>query len=200
MKRQWTPEELVEQFTLSEDEIRLLPKKNEANRLGFAVLLKFFQVNARFPQSRRETPKPIVSYLAQQLHVSPKCYRDYDWQGRTIERHRAEIRTLFKFQETTLADMDRLKQWLCDKVVVFEYQEAQVMVAAYEYLREAKLEPPTPGRLKRLVRSAIRDTEKAFCEAITQKLLPVQLLDGMRYQLKIELPGPEPIVSFLIRN
>ena len=169
MKRQWTPEELVEQFTLSEDEITLLPQKNEANRLGFAVLLKFFQINARFPQSRRETPQPIVSYLAQQLHVSPKCYRDYDWHGRTIERHRAEIRTLLEFQETTLADMDRLKQWLCDKVIVFEYQKAQVLAAAYEYLREAKLEPPTPGRLKRLVRSAIRDTEKAICEAITQK-------------------------------
>ncbi|NEP20401.1 MAG: DUF4158 domain-containing protein, partial [Leptolyngbya sp. SIO4C1] len=138
--------------------------------MGFAVLLKCFQFNARFPTSRRSVPKPVVGYLAQQLRISPKCFREYDWSGRTIERHRAKILAHYNFQESTLADMDRLKEWLCDKVLAFEYQEAQVMEAAYDYLRSAKLEPPTLARLKRVVRSAIRDTEKAFCESTTQQL------------------------------
>ena len=54
MKRQWEPEELIEQFILTPAELALLPEDltnaNPSNRLGFAVLLKFFQVEARFPQ------------------------------------------------------------------------------------------------------------------------------------------------------
>ena len=98
MKRQWTPEELIEQFTLSDDDIQLLPRRNQVNRLGFAVLLKCFQFNARFPTSRRGVPKSVVGYLAQQLRISPKCFREYDWSSRTIERHRAKILAHYRFQ------------------------------------------------------------------------------------------------------
>ena len=52
MKRQWQTEELVEQFTLLPDEIALLDNKVGVNRLGFAVLFKFFQLEARFPRSK----------------------------------------------------------------------------------------------------------------------------------------------------
>ncbi len=72
MKRQWTPEELVEQFTLLPDEMALLEPKVGANQLGFAVWLKFFQHEARFPRSRQEIPKAVVSYLAAQLDFSPR--------------------------------------------------------------------------------------------------------------------------------
>jgi len=64
MKRQWTPEELVEQFTLLPDEMALLETKVGVNQLGFAVWLKFFQHEARLPRSRQEIPKAIISYTA----------------------------------------------------------------------------------------------------------------------------------------
>ena len=57
MKRQWDTLELVEQFTLEPSEMVLLENKSEENRLGFAVLLKFFQMEARFPRSKQEVPK-----------------------------------------------------------------------------------------------------------------------------------------------
>ena len=47
MKRQWDAEELVEHFTLLPEEMKLLENKSEENRLGFAVLLKFFQMEAK---------------------------------------------------------------------------------------------------------------------------------------------------------
>jgi hypothetical protein len=61
MKRQWSVEELVEQFTLLPNELVLLESKVGANQLGFTVWLKFFQLEARFPQSRREIAKAIIS-------------------------------------------------------------------------------------------------------------------------------------------
>jgi hypothetical protein len=49
MKRQWETEELIEHWTLHVEEPALLGNKTGATRLGFAVLFKFFQKEARFP-------------------------------------------------------------------------------------------------------------------------------------------------------
>lgn len=120
MKRQWSAEELVEQFTLLPDETELLVNKSGANCLGFALLLKFFQIEAKFPTSRSEVPQPVISYVAKQLDLSPRVYREYEWQGRTLERHRAEIREFFGFRESTRQDAQELIEWLTEKVLVYD--------------------------------------------------------------------------------
>jgi Domain of unknown function (DUF4158) len=109
LKRQWDAEELVENFTLLPSEMALLLNKSEENRLGFAVLLKFFQMEAKFPRTKQEVPKQIVSYIARLLEVSPKQYAEYSFNGRSIERHRAEIREFFGFREFNPQDKKELK-------------------------------------------------------------------------------------------
>ncbi|MEU0913231.1 hypothetical protein [Streptomyces althioticus] len=52
MRQEWEPEDLIEVWTLLEDEVVRLRNKTGANRLGFALLLKFFEVEARFPEVR----------------------------------------------------------------------------------------------------------------------------------------------------
>ncbi|MBF2009482.1 MAG: hypothetical protein IGS49_29685 [Chlorogloeopsis fritschii C42_A2020_084] len=42
MKRNWQPEELIEYWTLIHTELDFLIKKTAANRLGTALLLKYF--------------------------------------------------------------------------------------------------------------------------------------------------------------
>lgn len=75
MKRQWDVEELVENFTLEPSEIGLLDNKSEVNRLGKAVLLKFFQMEARFPRKASDVPYMVVSYIARLLSLSPKTLK-----------------------------------------------------------------------------------------------------------------------------
>ena len=43
MKRQWDIEELIEHFTLVEDDLEFLANKTGPTRLGCALLLKCFQ-------------------------------------------------------------------------------------------------------------------------------------------------------------
>nr|WP_214661068.1 DUF4158 domain-containing protein [Streptomyces polyasparticus] len=43
--------------------------KSGANRFGFALLLKFFEVEARFPENTEGIPAPAVAYVAQQVKV-----------------------------------------------------------------------------------------------------------------------------------
>jgi len=115
-------------------------------------------------------PQLVISYIAKQLDLSPKAYREYEWQGRTIERHRAEIRDFFGFRESTLQDAQELMGWLTQKVLVYDRQEAHLEATAYQRLRELKLEPPSPERVARLIHSAIRTCESSFCERILEQL------------------------------
>ena len=96
VKANWDAEELIENWTLLPTELELVSKKVGANQIGFAVLLKYFQAFARFPDSSAEISFDIVSYIAQQLQISPTIYSEYNWQGRSISNHRASIRKLFK--------------------------------------------------------------------------------------------------------
>jgi hypothetical protein len=44
VRQDWEPEDLIEVWTLLEDDMKRLRNKSGANRLGFAMLLKFFEV------------------------------------------------------------------------------------------------------------------------------------------------------------
>ena len=50
MKQFWHPDDLAQHWTLSGDEHALLANKTGATHLAFAVLLKAFQSDERFPE------------------------------------------------------------------------------------------------------------------------------------------------------
>jgi hypothetical protein len=64
MKRQWDIEELIEHFTLGEDDLKILANKTGATRLGCALLLKCFQLEGCFPSAKYEIQRSVVDYLA----------------------------------------------------------------------------------------------------------------------------------------
>lgn len=58
MRREWEPEERIGAWTLVEADRQLLANKTGASRLGFASLLKLFELEGRFPRHARELPLP----------------------------------------------------------------------------------------------------------------------------------------------
>jgi hypothetical protein len=62
VQRDWEPEELIGCWTLVEEDQPLVGHKTGATRLGFAVLLKFFELEGRFPESADEAPQAAVDY------------------------------------------------------------------------------------------------------------------------------------------
>jgi hypothetical protein len=117
MKREWHPDELVEHWTILPGDRHLIGNKSGPTRLGFAVLLKFFQHEGRFPRQPSEVPLSIVASIAQQVNVGPETWEQYDWNGRAIEYHRAQIRQHLGFREASVADGEALRTWLCDHVL-----------------------------------------------------------------------------------
>jgi len=76
------------------------------------VLLKLFQAEGRFPRRPEDAPATAVEAIAGQVGVAAVTWQDYDWRGRTIEYHRAQIRAALGSREATLDDAEALGRWL----------------------------------------------------------------------------------------
>ena len=84
MKRHWDEQELAEHWSLTDDEFEMLRNRTERGRLGFAVLLKFFQAEGRFPTERREVPAVALDYIASQVDTS---HDRFDHINRPTDAH-----------------------------------------------------------------------------------------------------------------
>ncbi|MGB3496028.1 MAG: DUF4158 domain-containing protein [Elainellaceae cyanobacterium] len=170
MKRKWENHELAEHWTIDKEEHQLIRKKHGINRLGFALLLKFFQLKRRFPEKRSEIPHVVRAFVAEQLGLDESRYEEYDWSSRAFKYHRVEIRQLYDFHRMRTNEFDGLRQWLIDEVVPQAVDDRRLKALLYEALRVRKIDPPTDGRIERLINSAHRQFESQLCDSITEKL------------------------------
>lgn len=171
MKRLWSDEDLVAHFTLLPQDRQLLQNKTGATRLGFAVLLKCFQQEGRFP-ARHEIPFPIVRHIAEQLELLPELFVQYPMQGRTAEYHRAQIREALGFRPSTETDSEAILAWMDTHILPQERDPEALTAIFYDRCRELHLEPPAPKRLTRRIQSAIRSHEETFCATLLRYLSP----------------------------
>ena len=170
MKRRWDEQELGESWSLSHDEFELLQNRTDRGRIGFAVLLKFFQIEGRFPSDRREVPTTALDYFGKQLGVSRKTFAQYDLSGRSSERDRSQIRCMLGFRPATVEDTQHLVRWLVLSILPLEHKREHVSESALDWCRRNRVEPPSASRLDRVIRSAMSDFEKSFFSSSLEKI------------------------------
>lgn len=170
MKQQWDVNDIIEQFTLLPPEVSFLGSNDPHNHLGKALLFKFFQHEGRFPESAAEIPPALLEYVAQQLNLPPDVIAAYPWDGRTIKEHRRQIREFLGFHPATVAEQRALRAWLMEEVLPHEQRPVYLEARAYQRLRQMHIEPPTQGRLARLVISALHRYEQSFFAATAARL------------------------------
>ncbi|MBL1208218.1 DUF4158 domain-containing protein [Geminocystis sp. GBBB08] len=122
------------------------------NQIGFALLLKYFQILARFPDVSEKIPLVIISYLANQLNLPVSSYSDYNWKGRSAKVYRAEIRNLFDFRIVTTQDSEEMSNWLITEILPNEQKIEYIREIVYQRFRELRIESPTAERIERLIR------------------------------------------------
>jgi len=170
MKFRWTAEEIADHFTLQRGERAFIGVNAPHNQLGKAILLKFFQYEARFPDDPSEIPQEAIAYLAQQLHLQTDDFEDYQWTGRTIKDHRRAIRERYGFHSATVEDQEQIQDWLLNEVLPDEYRFTYLEEIVYRRLREQHLEPPSRKQVRRLVTSTIHQYQEAFFQRTYEKL------------------------------
>ena len=162
--------DIEDRWTLRAADRALLGNKSGATRLRFAVLLKLFQAEGRFPRRPEDVPIAAVQALGSQIGVPAAAWGGYPWQGRTAEYHRAQIRAALGVREATDEDAATLARWLKGQVLATERRHDRLLAAARERCRSLRIEPPSPERLDRLVRSALHRQEDTFYAALFSRL------------------------------
>ena len=77
MQSEWEPDELIDTWTLTGGDWNLIANKAGVTRLGFAVMLKFYEMEGRFPAYREEVPQAAVDYLGSLVKVEPALFAKY---------------------------------------------------------------------------------------------------------------------------
>lgn len=163
-------DELVADWTLVGDEVDLVAGKRGATRLRFALLLKFYGRHGRFFEDLDEVSDEIVDYVARQVQISADTLGGDTPSERTRRFHQSQIREHFGFRECSTPDADRAVEWLSSEVCERERVTAAVREELLAWFRRERIEPPSSGRVDRVVRAALHRGEMVLSRRVTERL------------------------------
>lgn len=165
VRREWELDDLIASWTLVDADHELMARLHAGRRLSFALMVKFFEIEGRFPRHAGELPPAAVDYLGRQLGVADA---EFEVTGRGVERYRVQIREAFGFRVFSRGDEDKMIAWLAEQVCPSELNEDRQRDAVLARCRAEKLEPP--GRMDRIVGAANRLADARFCDDTVARL------------------------------
>lgn len=163
-------EELVEFFTLAQEERYILPeKKDDKNMLGFAVLLKTFQFLGYPPRRKEDIPNFVVSWIAKQIDLEASLFSKYLWKEKLWDIHLSAIRNFTGFRPFSESDSKEITEWLIHPGKSYSSRQ-KMYFAVFERFRDQKIELPMEKELQRLVNSTWQKWFESTCNNIANKL------------------------------
>lgn len=170
MKRNWSDQELEEFWTLTPDELNLLPKNTPARRLAFAIQMKFLQIEGQFPDFRRDVPALATRHVADQIGVHRNHAASYDFEGRNARRDRSQIRAALNYRPANDADSRRMLAWLASDILPRGPDLQQLDDLVIGWFKEQSVEVPASTNRQRFIRSAVSSFEDDLCTSIESRL------------------------------
>ena len=132
------------------------------------------------------TGTPVTLRIAQQLAVAADVLDPETWTGRTAQRQRRMIRQRLGFHPASVTDIQALVLWLTQQPLMgHDHDLAALKALAYQRLYQLRIEPPTPDRLDRAVRSAIHRFEHDLFESI-YRAMPTSTLRALDRLVRTE--------------
>ena len=111
-------EDLVTFFTLSERDLRSIPRSREPhNRLGYALQLCTLRFMGFVPDDRRSAPPDAVAFVAQQLAVAPHVLATYGARAQTRQEHLLTVQTHLGYRKVGRDDVRTLADWLLERAL-----------------------------------------------------------------------------------
>jgi hypothetical protein len=163
-------DELVEHWTVLDDERALVDAKYGGTRLGFALLLKYYTRYGRFPSGRAELADAAIEFVARQLQVPAVDIAAYEWTGRSISVIGRRSGSTWGYRECSVADAEQLTAWLAEHITERERRPERVHDELLARCRSKRIEPPALARIERIVRSALHTSEETLSGRVTARL------------------------------
>jgi hypothetical protein len=95
-------------------------------------MLKFYEIEGRFPSDPAEIPHAAVDYVAGLVKVPVPLFAKYSLASRSAEYRCAQIRRLFGTREVAEADEERWAGWLAAEVCPVETNAERLAAALRE--------------------------------------------------------------------
>jgi len=171
LPQDFSEEEMVRDWTLSEDDIEEIGKYRKGSRLYIALQLCAMRLYGRFLNEVHDVSPRILNYFNAQLGLPPSLALHVPGRKATGKEHRKNILNYLKFLKFNKGSQAKLQTWL--------QQQAQQCILpddlyqkAERHLLSSRIALPGPSVLKRLVIQVCSTTHAKIFESLHQRLSP----------------------------
>jgi Domain of unknown function (DUF4158) len=188
-------DELVDHWTVLDDERKLIAGKRGPTRLGFTLLLKFYTQHGRFPSGRSELPDEAVEFVAKQVKVPASDMGFYEWSGSTLKNHAARSASTWASGSARSPTRTSSRTGWPLMSRMRSGTRTGVREELLRRCRAERIEPPTPDRVTRIVRSALHNAEETWFAVIAGRISAetvrriIALIDGARKPATLTMTG-----------
>lgn len=162
--------EIGKHYTFSPYDIDIINKhRREYNRLGFAVQLALLRYPGWPLSSIYNIPESVLSYIAEQIQVSPKQLELYAQRENTRLEHSQEIREVYGYRYYTEQD----GQTLIDILLPYDLENDNVinlMKLAIGEIKKHKVILPGITTIERVVSEVIRKADDYIIQTIDSSI------------------------------
>lgn len=176
-----TDRDIVRYYTFNTDDLKVINSRRRVhNRLGMAVQLCYLRFPGRVWELGEKVPNSILYYVASQLSVKPKFFKQYAVRDTTRREHLAELQKVLGYDSMSISHYKRLSKWLLK--LAFNTDKGIALVEALiEEMRRTKIIIPAMSTVERLAWETRRRAQNQFYLSLTKRLTTIQKkeLDGL---------------------
>lgn len=177
------------EWILTTQELGLFQGRSEESRLGFYVLLKYFQENYRFPSSEKDLPVAALKRISSQLNISSTGIKDYFSSDNLLKKHRGVIRTYMGFRQSTKAEAEQVLLFASS---VLTLDDVNIPETLRDWYITRNIEIPPVFYWKRIVSGA----NAAMRDFLFNELYR-RLCEETRTALRAFLDSPDDSLTFI---
>ncbi|MED2652888.1 Tn3 family transposase [Bacillus thuringiensis] len=170
MKQHWNLDREITSFILSSEELKLVNARYKLTRIGFAALLKYFQLFHQFPTKKSQIPSDMLHFLSKQLNLSLNSYHTYILDSKTARKHKQEILDFFDFKEEQDEDREFIRTWRYNRIYEYNLDATLLGKQLYIKYRTEKIVTPPEWQINQLVQQLIFQREQDFYQETYNKL------------------------------
>lgn len=157
-------------WSISNSEWNVIKKYRGVNRFKCATLLKYYQIEGRFPEIFADIPEIGRKALSLQISSTDNIDPEYDYLDATGRRQRADIRKYCVFRTSVQADYDAATLFLLEQAVDDFNAENALPQLFKQWFQDQKVERPTVLREERILNAVRVSLEERRYQHIVDQL------------------------------
>lgn len=157
---------------LSSEEIRKCKRKIDVrNQITFGVMIAYFKTYIKFPSNKNHlVSSKLISQVIDELEINESNIVNFEWEGRTVERYRGEIRLFLGYREAINNDSKQFIKYLLKDILPRNPSKGLLMEQVKTYFKQNKIEIFKDSQLDRYINSAKYQFEQQFFKSIYENL------------------------------